>query len=80
MNVYLVEAEKPHSRGGAPLAVRYVMVAPTASEAERVAVETWGLDSTCRVGRLGAYEPGIDGSRMVLATYPILAIEIGGRS
>ena len=72
MNIYAVDVE---DRAGHRW--RYVVVAPSADEADRLAVESRGNppELTSTVGRLGKYEPGQSGASLASLWWPILSID-----
>ncbi len=72
MNVYVVDVE---DRDGHRW--RYVVVAPSAAEADRIAVESRGnpAELISTAGRLGKYEPGQSGAGLAMLWWPILAID-----
>lgn len=73
MNVYVVAVQDvAHHRW------RYVVIAPSAYEADRIATEhrgnPWELSSS--VGWLGKYEPGMIGEELARGLgWPIIAID-----
>ncbi len=72
MNVYAVDVADDAGHTW-----RYIVIAPSAAEADRIAVESRG-DPPALVsvaGRLGKYEPGRSGAALASMWWPIVAID-----